>query len=133
MKITTLQKALDYYLQSAECHEEKEVYNTLSAIKELAATKDRLQDDDLWKGSVQVISSSQLTDFLNLTTYDIYGKLARTHNGKPPFEYYAHNCRQNLIEDLTNDQLMFGYDFLSDLWQANEETGDNNEDGTFKH
>ena len=131
MKLQTIENALKHYMLSADCSvEEREDVD--SALRTCYAVSERYADRKLWQDSVQLITTSTLIDFLNMSTYDTFGKLAKLHNGDVPFEYYAAAVRNQGLEQLTNGQIECGYEFINDLWRDNEESGANNEDGTFK-
>lgn len=132
MKLRILEDALKHYMLSADCNNEDR-QEVESALTTCVAVAERYDDRELWQDSVQLITTNTLMDLLNTTTYDIYGKLARTNNGEVAFSEYAHAVRENtFLRPLTNGQLYCGYDFISDLWSANECTNNNNADGTFK-
>lgn len=132
MKLTTLENAIRYYIASADCHHELD--DALDALSQLNSVAERIDDRSGIGDHVAVVTIGVLTDLLNVMTYDAYGKLARRHNGNVPFDYYAHEVRRNTTicaNELTKAQLECGYDIVSDLWRASEESGDNNADGTF--
>ena len=132
MKLQTLENALKHYMLSADCsNEEREDVD--SALRTCYAVAERYEDRDLWQDSVQLITTNCLVDLLNTVTYDEYGKLARANNGKVEFSSYAYAVRQNtFLSQLTNGQLLCGYDLIADLWAANEATNDNDENGAFR-
>lgn len=132
MKLRLLKEALEHYVLSADCSE-NDRQDVFAAITECAQLEERYSDRELWKDSVHVITTSSLIDFLNMTTYDDFGKLAKSHDGRPPFDYYANEVRCGFQSDLTDNAIRCGYDFLCDLWGDNERYGNNNEDGTFRH
>lgn len=135
MDIRILKEALKHYSQSADCPA-KDRNHVLDAVGECQATIDQIlavgdYDDIMY--DVCTIASITVTDFLNLTSYDIYGKLAKKHGGRCPLSYYIHAMRRDMFLDtLTAAQLELGYNFLADLWQDNEASGEHNPDGTFK-
>ena len=135
MDIRIMKEALKNYAQSADCPA-KDRGKVLEAIGECQATIDQIlacgdYDDIMY--DVCTISSITVTDFLNLTTYDIYGKLAKTHGGRCQLSHYIHAIRRDLfLETLTAAQLELGCNFLADLWSDNEASGEHNPDGTFK-
>lgn len=129
MKLNLLKAALEHYVLSADCSE-NDRQDVFEAITECAHLEERYSDRKMWKDSVHVITTGSLIDFLNMTTYNDYGKLAKPRNGNVPFECYAAVVRQGFQTDLTDDALRCGYDFLHDLWNDNEAYGNHNEDGT---
>lgn len=146
MKLSIIEKALASYIRSAECSA-TDVDEVLTAIQECAATRDRYRDDDikLWKENVQIIPLTTLMDFLNITTYDVYGKMQKTalknridniptERYTIPLDQYAYECRKQMpgCELLTNSQLECGYEYIRDLWFDNEADGCHNDDGTFQ-
>jgi hypothetical protein len=136
MELKLMKEALKHYALSADCSA-ADRDKVLEMVGECQATIDRMKADDwITKDGclVQVIPSIVLTDFLNLTTYDDYGKLARQHGGECRFEYYMRKVQDIGLgfSMLTADQVMCGYDYLSDLWHDNEESGEHNPDGTLK-
>lgn len=136
MDIKIMKEALKCYAQHESCPMD-DMDKVLEAIGECQATIDRIKEDgDDFKEAynIHTIPSIVLTDFLNLTTYDVYGKVAKQHGGKGSFDRYMYKVRDIGLgfNMLTAAQVMCGYDLLSDLWHDNEESGDNNPDGTFK-
>lgn len=135
MDIRILKEALKCYAQSADCPA-KDRDKVLEAIGECQATIDRViaEDVDDFTFIVSTIPVMTLSDFLNLTTYNIYGKLAKRHGGRAPFHHYVHAVERDslMINMLTAAQLQVGYDFIADLWSDNEANGEHNPDGTFK-
>lgn len=130
MKLQTIENALKHYMLSADCSvEEREDID--SALRTCHAVAERYADRNLWQDSVQLITTSTLIDFLNMSTYDTFGKLAKRHDGKVPFEHYVAAVRNKGLEQLTNGQIECGYEFINDLWHDNEASGDNSIDGTF--
>ena len=131
MKLDNLKKALEHYVLSADCpaDERQDIFDAIAECNEL---KERYADRDMWKDCVYLVSASSLSDLLNHTTYDDFGKLARVHGNDVPFDYYAGKVRQWFLSDMTNRSLQLGYDIVHDLWGDNEAYGNNNPDGTFK-
>lgn len=134
MKLELMKAALQHYVLSADC-KEKYREDAFAAIDELTETIERYEDRKLWHDEGCLLPVSLLIDLLNETTYDDYGKRAKASNGYYPFEYYASNVRDKHagFQQLTNKQLYHGYEVIRDLWQANEDYGSNNEDGTFNY
>ena len=132
MKLATLTKALECLAQSPDCSKE-ELQDVYSSIRSLAAVADRYQSSKDWHDEVTVITAWTLDNVLNHMTYDIYGKRKRIHGNEMQFMYYAADCRKQFdLEELTDEQLRFGYDIIADLWADNEREGNNNVlDGTF--
>lgn len=131
MNIELLTKALQHYVLSAECHE-SDRDKVFDAIAECNELNERLLRDMLWDGAVYLVSAEDITKILNITTYDIYGKLARSYKGNVPFGEYEFAVRKQCeLNEMTIRVLMLGYDVISDLWLSNEESGDHNPDGTF--
>ena len=136
MDIKILKDALKCYAQHESCPMD-DMDKVLDAIGECQATIDRIVADGYYDDvmcAVHTIPAIVLTDFLNMTTYDVYGKLAKQHGGECSFDRYMHEV-QNIglgFCQMTAAQVMCGYDFLSDLWHDNESYGANNPDGTFK-
>lgn len=135
MDIRILKEALKHYVQSADCPTENRD-KVLEAIGECQATIDRLisnEDPDDFGFTVRTIPFLVLSDFLNILTYDIYGKRAKAHGTKFPFSYYAHDVYKAFFNTdlLTAEQLLDGYEVIADLWQDNEANGEHNSDGTF--
>lgn len=131
MKLTTLTKALEQYILSAELSS-NERQDALDALAECHEVAERFDNRDLWKDTVYLVSSDGLSDLLNIATYDIHGKRARIHEDDMQFDYYAYDVRQLVSSDLTNRVLQLGYDIVHDLWYDNDANGDHNPDGTFK-
>ncbi len=134
MKLETLRNALRYYAISAECDDVEREY-VFDALEEIARTIERYDDREFWKSAAVVIPQPTLIDLLNELTYDDYGRLARARNNNLSFDVYAYNIREGhlpSISYLTNEQLHDGYDLINDLWHDNENSGDNNADGTFR-
>lgn len=129
MKLRLIKEALEHYVLSADCSE-KDREEVFIAISECARLEERYNGRELWQDAVSLITTSDLLDVLNQTTYDILGKLNRANDGYAPFESYAREVRHTLGYQFTDNQLRSGYEFLMDLWHDNEAYGVNNEDGT---
>lgn len=130
MKLETLKKALEHYVLTADCSAEDrpDVFDAIAECNELA---ERYINRELWKDCIYLISADSLSDLLNMTTYDDFGKRAKIHGNDVPFDYYASDVRKWYLQDLTNRSLQLGYDIIHDLWHDNEVDGNHNPDGTF--
>lgn len=105
-----------------------------SAIKELQeVTLLAHTAKDEWLQDVTPMTTASCISVLNMLTYDIYGKIARRNHGEVLLEEYMDACRYELdgVDTMTESQLQYGYDFVGDLWQENENINGNNADGTF--
>lgn len=134
MKLTTLTNAIRHYIASGNCSP-NELNDALDALTSLNSVYERIDEHNAITDCVAVVTIGVLTDMLNNTTYDVYGKLARRHDGYVRFEDYARDVRRDVgvcSSELTNEQLAAGYDVVRDLWSVNDEDGSNNTDGTFK-
>lgn len=136
MKLSIIEKALIAYASCQDCSAD-DFHDAVVAIRECSATRERYSDIDTWRGVVQIIPQPALIDFLNMATYDVFGKRQKqseNYISGNNLQYYLHDCRSQVpgCEVLTNDQLACGYDFLSDLWRDNEAYDQNNPDGTCK-
>jgi hypothetical protein len=133
LKLDILQKALKYYAQSAECHDNGDLDDVFDAIEHVAAVYDNALGDDYLNTSFEIIPTITLTDLLNIATYDDLGKLLKVHSIDDPnlFGRYIHNVKP-YCDGCTNEQLESGFEFICDLWSDNERAGSNNPDGTFK-
>lgn len=127
MKLGTLKKALEHYLYTADCDKEEVV----EALTECAQLEERFDDYEALEGNSCILSINSVLQLLNLTTYDIYGKMKKAGRCTS-LNHYAHEVRLKLGLDMTLDTLSIGYSFVKDLWHDNEEIGANNEDGTFR-
>lgn len=130
MKLETLTNALRHYLLSADA---QDVHSVFDALEECNALAERFSGRDIWKDTLYLVSADSLDTLLNMATYDIYGKLAKPRKGIVSFSLYEDTVRTYGMDDMTRSSLMLGYDIVSDLWLSNEESGDHNPDGTFRH
>lgn len=125
MKLTVLKKALEHYLDI-------EPEEALSALRSLETVTERYADKDIWHDEVFVITPWTLDEMLNRLAYDIYGKLKKTHGDNLQFQYFANACRKDFaMEQLTDEQLMVGYEIIGSLWHDNEAEGNHSPDGTY--
>ena len=129
MKFNVLKKALESYLSNV-ANDVDERNEALEALNECYCLMEHFYAMDTSRERVYVVTSECLRDLMFEATYDIYGKRAKKRNGVVSFDTYKHEVRAHSIEGLTNKHLMFGYDIISDVWSSNEESGNNNEDGT---
>lgn len=127
MELNIIKTALQHYLTSGDCENVAAVAKAIDNCDELIANG--VDEND----TVHIVSTTSLTELLNCTTYDDYGRLARLTNNVVSFDHYATRVRHFTLRDLTDDTLQLGYYFLRDLWYDNERDGYNNPDGTFKH
>lgn len=79
--------------------------------------------------NVRLVEPFALFTLLNETTYDIYGKLRRSHNDS--LDNFVERVRFYLSECLTEEQIKDAYDAICDLWTDNERDGYNLADGGF--
>lgn len=131
MKLTTIQKALEHYMLSADCPEE-ERQEVVDALKSCSKADERYDDRDIWNSEVYVIPAPALSELLNWSTYDIYGKRAKMHGTNLRFSYYSHDCRRFGLDQLSDEALELGFDVIGDLWRDNEAAGSHTAEGTFQ-
>lgn len=131
MKLTTLREALSHYICTAHL-DSNERLDVVETIEELARVEERYTDSSRCEDAVCVVTINDITQLLNIATYDIYGRLAVNRpSNHLSFVVYAEAVRSKLDVELTDTTLESGYFFIHDLWQDNEELGCNNADGTF--
>lgn len=131
MKLNVLKAALKHYALSADCSEadRKEAFSALASCEHVA---ERYASSDIWQNECFVVTADTMDNLLNATTYDIYGKQRKLHGDNMDLNHYAQAVRSHAgLDELTNEQLEFGYEIISDLWSDNETYGNNNADGTF--
>ena len=100
-------------------------------IDDIDYMKSRVEMND-WD-DCHILAENDVINLLNVTTYDVYGRLYAANNGNVTFEQYANKCRTYLEWECASDTtLKVGYEFISDLYSDNEKDGYHNPDGTFK-
>lgn len=130
MKLELLTKALRQYI--ATCPS-SEIEDVSKALIECSQTANVYNDRELWKDECCIVPISTIIDVVNVSAYDIYGKLARQTDSNVPFSKFATEARYHTcLEQLTDAQLEDGYYYLSDLWHDNEANGYNKPDGTYQ-
>lgn len=121
MNTIILQKALEHYVQSTECKDNNEQEAVLQTIKELSAVVERSTAADIWNHECFVVTAWTMDNFMINETYDIYAGLYDKF-GQADFDKYAFECRKTFgLEDLTNDQLEFGYELVRQQYIDNQE------------
>ena len=132
MKLDILKAALEHYITSADCSEadRKEVSSALASCVQAA---ERYVSSDIWSNECYVVTADAFDNLMNIATYDIYGRQRRLHGDNMALHHYMDAVRSGYcLEELTNEQLEFGYEIVAYLWDDNEQQGCHNEDGTFR-
>ena len=130
MTLELLKKSLELYLTTVT--DETEQTQVLQSISECQEQIDRYFSRDIWNDTIYIISPNSLSDLLNISTYDEYGKLKKS-NGDVTFEQYRELVNDKMFLDLTDSSIELGYDIISDLWLDNEEYENHNPDGTMRN
>ena len=131
MTTTLLRKALLDYLDHTTVTEKD--YNAINAtIVELDEIEQRAGTDDVWKYDCYILQSDAVCDLMDMATYDEYGKMYVKQHGTVNYADYEHMVLKYMTT-MTTAAIELGYDIVRDLYNENEQQGEHNPDGTFKH
>lgn len=134
MKFDLLTTALKMLAES----DENRKADAMNAVYEIQEMQRRLGHyDEIWNGSCYILPADTVSDLLNMTTYDEYGKLYAKRLDSERYvslNDYENACRRNAgLEFASLATIMLGYDIVKDLYADNEISGCHNADGTFNH
>lgn len=150
MKLRTIKQALSIAIASPDIPQ-SDRQSLIEAYDEVQATFHRLntpyailQNDDPLDIHCNLISWFDLSNLLNESTYNTFGRIVReTIDNHPDSEYqkaYAIEayCREMTpigsgYESLTVEQVIGVGEFLWDLWHDNEDCGVHDSTGAFKN
>ena len=107
------------------------------AIAEINEIQQRSEWNDPWKGECYVLHAQTVSDLLNETTYDAYGKLyvrANRIGHMVSFNDYEKVCReQHGLEYAPLSIIQIGYDYIRELYADNDCFDCHKADGTFNY
>lgn len=150
MKLRTIKQALSIAIASPDIAP-SDRQSLIEAYDEVQATFHRLNtpyailhNDSPLDIHCNLISWFDLSDLLNESTYDMFGRIVRETINKHPdsecHKAYAIEayCREMTsisygYESLTNEQIIGVAEFLWDLWQNNEDAGVHDSTGAFRN
>ena len=131
MLTTLLRKALlDYLDRDTITEEDRNSIN--AAIAELDEIEQRAGADDAWKHECYILHADSVCDLMNISTYDDYGKMYVKQHGTVNYVDYERMVLK-YKPTITTAAIELGYDIVHDLYDENEQQGEHNPDGTFKH
>lgn len=107
------------------------------ALEEIANVEELWGDDAVnWDYDVTPLPISGAIDLVNRCLYDDYGLLRRANTTAIDYGDFAYDARTGGnsygFEYMSDKALEAGFEFIRDLWQDNENVGDNNLDGSFR-
>lgn len=150
MKLRTIKQAFELAIANPSIPQ-SDRQSLIEAYNEVQATFHRLntpyailQNDSPLDVDCNLISWFDLSNLLNESTYDMFGRIVReTLANHPESEYqkaYAIEayCREmtsrsSEYESLTVEQIIGVAEFLWDLWQDNEDSGVHDSTGAFRN
>lgn len=150
MKIKMLKSALAMYAASAECSDKDQVTEAMDAYAELSFVEQTIPNHPY----VYPIPWSFIDAIFNQYHYDTIGRIAKAKvlllNMEPSQLRVAHYVKADIIKQATSEIIKSGVPalfemntlpqyiyreaitYVIDLWVDNEESGDNNPDGSFR-
>lgn len=154
MDIKMLKSALAMYAASAECSDNDQVTQAMEAFAELSFVEEALEQAGHDYFGVYPIPWSFIDGVINQYHYDTIGRITKTNllqlKVQPRQLRNASYLRNDIIKQATDEIIksnapvwdamdmipQFIYkeaiSYIIDLWIDNEESGDNNPDGTFR-
>lgn len=150
MKLRTIKQALELAITSPDVTP-SDRQSLIDAYDEVQATFHRLnnpydilQNDSPLDISCDIISSYDLSNLLNESTYDMFGRIVRETINKCPDSDYQKACAiatyyremtstGSGYESLTVQQIIDVGEFLWDLWHDNEACGVHDSTGAFRN
>lgn len=150
MKLRTIKQALELAISSPDIVPSDrqsliEAYNEAQAtFHPLNTPYAILRNDGPLDAHCSIISWYDLSNFINESTYDMFGRIVREAIDKHPESEYQKSyaietyCREMTAlssgyESLTNEQIIGVAEFLWDLWHDNEESGVHDGTGAFRN
>lgn len=129
MTTTLLKKALyDYLDNNTVTISDKEQIEAF--IKDCDDIERKASDDSIWKYECYVLHAEDVSDLLNVATYDSYGKLYVANDHNVSLEQYTADvdCQYYAIPESV---IQLGYDVIHDLYSDNDDLDSHYADGTF--
>ena len=128
MKLSTINLAITYALSRPDGLTPSQIESILEIRDQIVELKLSTNNSDT---DATIASNCTITDLLNVSTYDVVGKMFKTYkdkrSSKPLYKRYC----QSHFPGLTDSQIDDAFEFLLNLWLENEEEGNNNIDGTY--
>lgn len=129
MTTTLLKKALyDYLDNNTVTINDKEQIEAF--IKDCDDIERKAGDDSIWKYECYVMHAEDVSDLMNIATYDSYGKLYVANDQNVSLEQYTADI-DNHYYAIPESIIQFGYDVIHDLYSDNENLDSHYADGTF--
>ena len=129
MTTTLLKKALyDYLDNNTVTISEKEQIEAF--INDCDDIERKANDDSIWKYECYVMHAEDVSDLMNIATYDNYGKLYVANDQNVSLEQYT-ACIDNYYHAMPNSVIQLGYDVIYDLYSDNNALDSHYADGTF--
>lgn len=129
MTTTLLKKALyDYLNNNTVTISDKEQIEAF--IKDCDDIERKANDDSIWKYECYVMHAEDVSDLMNIATYDSYGKLYVANDQNVSLEQYTADI-DNHYYAIPDSAIQLGYDVIHDLYSDNDDLGSHYADGTF--
>lgn len=155
MNIKMLKSALAMYAASAECSDNDQVTQAMEAFAELSFVEDALENAGHDYYEVYPIPWSFIDAIINQYHYDTIGRIIKAKlaqlNMQPCQLRSADYLKSAIIKQATDEIIKSGVPalfemdtipqfiykeaitYVIDLWLDNEDSGDNDPDGSFNH
>lgn len=133
MKLSTLNRAIENAIIDPIGVNSNEDFTKLLKARDEIIELSKICDEGM-DADVTVLSWYALSNLMNVATYDFFGPIRKEYgkNERAQTRFYRDAVHSNICEELTNAQIDGVADFLSDLWDDNEDNGSHNESGCFK-
>lgn len=129
MTTTLLKKALyDYLDNNTVTISDKEQIEAF--IKDCDDIERKAGDDSIWKYECYVLHAEDVSDLLNVATYDNYGKLYVANDHNVSLEQYTADVDGH-YHAVPESAIQLGYDVIHDLYSDNDDLDSHYADGTF--
>jgi len=129
MTTTLLKKALHEYLNnSTVTSNDKEQIEAF--IKDCDDIERKAGEDSIWKYECYVMHAEDVSDLMNIATYDSYGKMYVANDQNVKLEQYTANVDEH-YHAVPESVIQLGYDVVHDLYYDNEDLDSHYADGTF--
>lgn len=129
MTTTLLKKALyDYLDNNTVTISDKEQIEAF--IKDCDDIERKAGDDSIWKYECYILHAEDVSDLLNVATYDSYGKLYVANDHNVSLEQYTADVDEH-YHAVPESVIQLGYDVTHDLYSDNDDLDSHYADGTF--
>ena len=130
MKLSTLNRAIENAIIDPIGVNSTDDFHELLAIRDEITRLADVCEDGL-ETDITLTSWYAFSNLMNVATYDAFGKIrkANLNNQRAQIRLYRREVRNMICEELSDTQIDGVADFLSDLWDDNEENGSHTADG----